>query len=206
MKRWMWIFTVVRMMFLTSRNAFAYTEKISPQEEQTIADVETLALGAPLYTEKEGTPTREEYVQIMNEAGPKILKCKFISYEAVAQGILQTTGKDIHTMERIPAAKIFRDHVKEYADAYVVSTVTKSRRTVFFFDVYRAGTKDLIYSYEIILDPDELDDTKTYQEMVGKFYKNFNWSASDQRKAQKKEQADREKAERKAQRAREKAA
>lgn len=168
--------------------------------------METLALGAPLYTEKEGTPTREEYVRIMNEAGPKILKCGFVTYDTVAQGIVHTTGKDIYALERIPAAKIFRDHVGEYADAYVVSTVTKSRRTVFFFDVYRAGTKDLIYAYEIILDPDETDDLKTYEQMVGKFYKNFNWSVADQKKAQKKEREAQEKAEKKAQRMREKAA
>ena len=205
MKQWMRVLFAAMLMLLSGSSAFAYTETISPQEGQTIADVETLALGAPLYTEKEGTPTREEFVRIMNEAGPKLLKCKFVSYEEVAQGIAQTTGKDIYAMDRIPAAKVFRDHVKEYADAYVVSTVTKSRRTVFFFDVYRAGTKDLIYAYEMVLDPDEPDDLKTYDEMVGKFYKNFNWSAADQKKAQKKEREEQEKAERKAQRAREKA-
>ncbi len=210
MKKWVrWILAVVFMM-VSCPSALAYTEMVKPQEGQTIADVETLAIGAPLYTAKAGVPTLEEYIQILNTSGAKVLKGNTVTYDTVAQGILRKTGKDVYAMDRRPAKRIFEQNVSDYADAYVVSTVTMSRRTVFFFDVYRAATNELIYSYEIITESDDPNDVPTYTEMVEKFYKNFNWSAESQRKEQKEkakaEQKEREKAERKAQREREKAA
>ncbi len=210
MKKWVqWILAVV-FMLSSCPSALAYTEMIKPQEGQTIADVETLAICAPLYTPKGEVPTVDEYVQILNTSGEKILKGSIVPYETVAQGIRQKTGKDIYLMDRRPAKKVFEQNVSDYADAYVVPTVTMSRLTVFFFDVYRSSTNELIYSYEIIMEGDDTNDVKTYTEMVGKFYKNFKWSAEAQRKEQKeadkKAQKEREKAERRAQREREEAA
>ena len=185
---------------LSCSSAFAYVEIASPQEGQTVADVETLAIGAPLYTSKEGYPTKNEYVGILNDMGAKVLKGGVVTYDFVARGIRQKTGKDVYALDRIPAAKIYKDNVLDFADAYLVSTVTmSSRRTVLFFDVYRAGTNERLYGYELLLDSDEKDDVKTYSEMVEKFYKHY---ASVQ-ETQKKEK---EKAERKAQKEQEKAA
>ncbi len=210
MKKWVQMVFFFVVLVCACPAAFAYSEEIKPQEGQTIADVDRLAIAAPLYTPKEGVPTLEEYIQILNTAGADILKDKIVTYDTVAQGVLQKTGKNLYTIDRRPARKIFENNVSDYADAYVVSTVTMSRVTVFFFDVYRAGTNDLIYSYEIIMESEDENDVKNYTEMVGKFYKNFKWSAEEQRKAQQEEakaaQKEREKAERKAQREREKAA
>ena len=210
MKKWVqWILAVV-FMIVSCPSALAYVETVKPQEGQTIADVETLAIAAPFYTAKEGVPTLEEYIQILNTSGEKILKGTIVTYDTVAQGIRQRTGKDVYTMDRRPAKRIFEQNVSDFADAYVISTVTMSRRTVFFFDVYRAATDELLYSYEIIMESDDANDVKTYTEMVGKFYKNFKWSAESQKKNQKDaakaEQKEREKAERKAQREKERAA
>ena len=199
MKKWIQMLVFAVFMAGTCPAAFAYVETVTPQEGQTIADVETLAIGAPLYTAKEGVPTLAEYVGVLNDMGAKVMKDRVVTYDAVARGIRQKTGKDVFSLDRIPAAKIFKDNVMEYADAYVVSTVTMSRRTVFFFDVYRAGTNELLYSYELILDSDDKDDVKTYSEMVGKFYKNFASAQETQKK-------EKEKADRKAQKEREKAA
>ena len=202
-----WILAAV-FMIVSCPSALAYVETVKPQEGQTIADVETLALAAPFYTPKEGVPTLDEYIQILNTSGAKILKGNLVTYDVVAQGIRQKTGKDLYAMDRRPAKAIYEQNVMDYADAYVVSTVTMSRRTVFFFDVFRAGTNELLYSYEIIMESDDPNDVKNYTEMVGKFYKNFNWSAESQKKdrkeAAKAEQKEREKAERKAQREKEK--
>ncbi len=194
------ILLLVMVFTLSCPSAFAYVEIASPQEGQSVADVETLAIGAPLYTSKEGYPTKNEYVGILNEMGAKVLKGGVVTYDFVAQGIRQKTGKDVYALDRIPAAKIYKDNVLDFADAYLVSTVTmSSRRTVLFFDVYRAGTNERLYGYELLLDSDEKDDVKTYSEMVEKFYKHY---ASVQ-ETQKKEK---EKAERKAQKEQEKAA
>lgn len=199
MKKFFQMIAFAVFMATMCPSALAYVETASPQEGQTIADVETLAIGAPLYTAKEGYPSKEEYVGILNAMGAKVLKGGIVTYDAVAQGIRQKTGKDVYALDRIPAAKIFKDNVMDFADAYVVSTVTMSRRTVLFFDVYRAGTNERLYGYELILDSDEPDDVKTYSEMAGRFYKHFVSVQETQKK-------EKEKAERKAQREREKAA
>ncbi len=199
MKKIVQILLLVMVLAVACPSAFAYVEIASPQEGQTIADVETLAIGAPLYTAKEGYPTKDEYVGILNDMGAKVLKGGIVTYDTVVQGIRQKTGKDVYALDRIPAAKIYKDNVLDFADAYLVSTVTmSSRRTVLFFDVYRAGTNDRLYGYELLLDSEEKDDVKTYSEMVGKFYKHF----VSVRETQKKEK---EKADRKAQKEREKA-
>ena len=198
MKKLFQVLVLVVFMSVSCPLALAYVETITPQEGQTIADVETLAIAAPLYTAKEGVPTKAEYIGILNDMGAKVLKGNVVTYDTVAQGIRKKTGKDVYALDRIPAAKVYKDNVMDFADAYLVSTVTMSRRTVLFFDVYRAGTNDLLYSYELILDSDDKDDVKTYSEMAGKFYKNFVSAKESQKK-------DHEKAERKAQKEREKA-
>lgn len=190
------VFAVFMLTACTAEMTPVEMEK--PQEGQTIADVETLAIGAPLYTSKEGYPSKEEYVGILNDMGAKVLKDRIVTYNTVVQGIRQKTGKDVYALDRIPAAKIFKDNVMDFADAYLVSTVTMSKRTVLFFDIYRAGTNELLYEYELILDSEDKDDVKTYSEMAEKFYKNFLSVQETQKK-------DKEKAERKAQKEREKA-
>ena len=85
-----------------------------------------------------------------------------------------------------------------------------SRRSVLFFEVYSAATSDLLYTYQIILAPDEPDNVRTYSDMVSLFYDEFAAAIETQKKEQeakqKAERKEREKAERKAQREREKAA
>ncbi len=212
MKKIVQVLLLVVCMVASCPAALAYWEEAKPQEGQTVADVETLALAAPLYTERDGIPTRDEFVGILNARGAKVSpkKYKVVPYDVIADGILQTTGKDIRTLARIPAARVYKNNIATYADAYVVPTVTMSRRTAFFFDVYSATTQDLIFSYEIIFAPDDPDDAKNYADMVDLFYKDFGDAIATQRKerkdAAKAERKEREKAERQAQREREKAA
>ena len=185
-----------------------YWEEGKLQEGQTVADVKTLAIAAPLYTEKQGTPTQEEFVNILNTRGAKVSPKKYtvVPYDVIAKDVLQKTGKDLYSLARIPANRVFRNNVAQYADAYLVATVTMSRRTVLFFEVYSATTSDLLYTYQIILSPDEPDNVRTFSDMVTLFYDAF----ADAIETQKKEQKDAEKAERKArekaEREREKAA
>lgn len=206
MKKILSLWFLAVLMLASCPPAMAYWEEGTPQEGQTVADVGTLAIGAPLYTEKKGVPTQEEFVEILNARGAKVppKKYKVVPYDAIAKGILQTTGKNLYALARIPAARVFKNHVAQYADAYVVPTVTMSRRTVLFFEVYSAKTEDLLYTYQIILASDELDDAKTYASMVSLFYDNFAAAIEKQRHARKAaegaERKEREKAERKAQR------
>ena len=212
MKKIVHILLLAIFMAVSCPSAMAYWVEEKPQEGQTVANVETLAIGAPLYTEKEGVPTLEEYVNVLNKCGAKVSpkKYKVVPYDVIAKSVLQATGKNIYTMDRIPAMRVFKNNVGKYADAYVVPAVTMSKRTVLFFDVYSAATNDLLYTYEIILSSEEPDTVKTFSEMVPLFYNAFgaevNKQKSDKAAEENKARKEREKAERQAQREREKAA
>ncbi len=212
MKKIFQLLILAVFMTVSCPSAMAYWEEGKAQEGQSVADITTLAIAAPLYTEKKGIPTEEEYINILNARGAKVSPKKYtvIPYDVIAKGVLQTTGKNLYTLDRIPAARVFKNNVDQYADAYLVSTVTTSRRTVLFFDVHSSATGDLLYTYQIILASDELDDVGTYSDMVSLFYDALGAEIATQKDAkedaEKKARKEREKAERQAQREREKAA
>ncbi len=211
MKKIVHILLLVLVMAMFCPSASAYWEEGAEQEGQSVADVKTLAISAPLYVEKKGYPTLEEYINVLNTRGAKVSPKKYtvVPYDVIAQDILQKTGKNLYTIGRIPAARVFKNHVAEYADAYLVPTVTMGRRTVLFFEVYNAKTHELSYTYQIILAPDDLDNVSTYSDMVSLFYDEFAATVEKQKNEkkdkEKAERKEREKAERKAQKEREKA-
>ena len=100
----------------------------------------------------------------------------------VSQNIMNDTHVNINTLDRRQASKVFKENIAKYADAYVVTTVANNSRTIFFFDVYKAGTNELMYTYEIAEDGSDKDDVTTYMSMTQQFYKNFERSAANQQK------------------------
>ena len=211
MKKIVHILLLVLAMAMFCPSALAYWEEGAEQEGQSAADVKTLAISAPLYMEKKGYPTLEEYINVLNTRGAKVSPKKYtvVPYDVIARDIMQKTGKDLYTIGRIPAARVFKNHVAEYADAYLVPTVTMGRRTVLFFEVYSAKTHELLYTYQIILASDDLDTVGTYSDMVSLFYDEFAAVVEKHKKEKKDEEKaarkEREKAERRARQEREKA-
>ena len=108
--------------------------------------------------------------------------------DEVAAKIQQDAKLDITVLENRKAAKAFKEHVGKYADAYVITTVSNSilLGTTFFFDVYRAGSNDLLYTYEIHVNKGEADSEAVFRYLSSQFYKHFYRSVeSQQRKAAK---------------------
>jgi hypothetical protein len=89
---------------------------------------------------------------------------------------------DIKALDRRQAAKIYKENVANYADAYVVLTVANNSRTTFFFDVFKAGTNELLYTYEIRANKSEGDTVTTFNNLSEQFYKHFDRSADEQLK------------------------
>lgn len=211
MKKFVQILLLIVAVAAFCPSALAYWEEGTLREGQSVANVERLAIAAPLYVEKKGVPTLAEFVNVLNARGAKVPPKKYtvVPYDEIAKAVLQATGKDLYTIGRIPAARVFKNHIAKYADAYVVPTVTMGRRTVLFFDVYSAETHETLYSYQIILASDDLDTVQTYSDMVSLFYDEFAGVVEQQKKEKKAEEKaarkEREKAERKAQRERENA-
>ena len=100
----------------------------------------------------------------------------------MAAGIQSKNNVDLKALDRRQAAKTFKENVADYADAYVILTVANNSRTTFFFDVYKVGTNDLLYTYEIRANGSEPDNVETYTNLCEQFYKHFERAAQAQQK------------------------
>ena len=164
--------------------AFANADKITIPEDADLVSVKRLALAAPLYTPTKGAPSKEELLATMYDAS-SVARSYVISYDMVAADIQKNAGIDIKALDRRQAAKIYKENVAADADAYVVLTVANNSRIVFFFDVYRAGTNELLYTYQIVANKSEQANTETDKILSEQFYKNFERSANEQAKGKK---------------------
>ncbi len=193
---------LVAMLVLSCPLALAYTDqgKVAEEAEADFMKVRRLAVAAPLYMPVREAPSYAELQQVL-EATPTPSKRKspisVVTYEVMVQNIIRDKNIDIRKTERHAAAKIFRDNVTPYADAYVLLTIANSSRPCFYFDVFQAGTNNLLYSYQIITDSDEKEDVKTYTMLVDQFYKAMNLSMEETGKKLEKEARDAAKAKKK---------
>ena len=184
-------FLIAVLLATAVPGALAYTDKATIAEEagSDFVRIERLALAAPLYMPVREAPSREELQQIL-DTQPTVTKRQIVTYEAVVQNIARDKGVDIRTKDRHVAAKLFRDNVGQYADAYVLLTIANSSRACFYFDIFQAGTNRLLYFYQLITDTDEKEDVKTYTMLVNQFYKALDASIQEEIKAQEKKARD----------------
>ena len=161
--------------------AFANADKVTIPEGADIVSVKRLALAAPLYTPTKDAPTKEELLASMYEAS-SVARSYVLSYDMVAADIQKNTGVDIKSLDRRQAAKVYKENVAADADAYVVLTVANNSRIVFFYDIYRSGTNELLYTYQIVANRSQKANMETYKALSEQFYKNFERSANEQAK------------------------
>jgi hypothetical protein len=186
MKKIVQMLLVVCMVVLSAQVAFANADKVTMQEGADITSVKRIAVAAPLYAPvDEKAPNKEMLTQIVSDAS-RVSRSYVISYDAVAEGIKTATNVDIKALDRRQAAKTYKENVANYADAYVVLTVANNSRTTFFFDVFKAGSNELLYTYEIIANKGEPDSVATFNNLAEQFYKHFDRSADEQLKNKKK--------------------
>ena len=162
--------------------AASNADKETLQEGADISSIHRLAIGSPLYTPAgEKPPTKDELTQAIFD-GSKAARMYVISYPQAAQSIAADTGTDITALDRRQAAKIFKDNIGKYADAYVIVTVANDSRTVFFYDVYKASTNDLLYTYQIVAEKSQKNSVEGYRDMSKEFYKHFEAAANKKAK------------------------
>jgi hypothetical protein len=182
MKKIVQMLLVVCMVVFSAQVAFANYDNVTVQEGADITSVKRIAVAAPLYTPVDDkAPNKEMLTQIVSDAS-RVSRNYVISYDAVAEGIKTATNVDIKALDRRQAAKIYKENVANYADAYVVLTVANNSRTTFFFDVYKAGTNELLYTYEIRANRSEKDNVETFTNLCQQFYKHFDRAATEQLK------------------------
>lgn len=182
MKKIIQMLAVACMVVLSTQVAFANSDRVTVQEGADIAAVKRLAVAAPLYQQVDANaPDKAMLAQIVYDAS-KVSRSYVVSYQEAAEKIKTASNVDINSLDRRQAAKVFKENVASYADAYVVLTVANNSRTTFFFDVYKAGTNDLLYSYEIQANRGEGNTVETFMNLSEQFYKHFERSAADQQK------------------------
>ncbi len=182
MKKLMQMLLVLCLVVFSTQVAFANSDKVTLVEGADITGIHRLALAKPLYMQTDKlAPTMDQLVQIESEAS-KVARMYVIPYDTVAASVKTDTKVDIKALDRHQAAKVFKENAGKYADAYVVLTVANDSRTSFFFDVYKADSNELLYSYQIQANRSEKDDVTTYQNLCEQFYKNFERSIGEQQK------------------------
>ena len=170
-------------LFAVQAGASPYSDKVTLPEGAVITNVNRLAVGAPLYVQVEETsPSIEILTQIISDAS-RITHANIVTYDTIANGIQTDKGIDLKSLPRREAAKIFKENVASYADAYIILTVANSSRTTFFFDVYRAGSNELLYTYEIRANKSDGNTVATFSALSEQFYKSWQRSVEAQNKS-----------------------
>ncbi|SHK94397.1 hypothetical protein SAMN05216582_12615 [Selenomonas ruminantium] len=183
MKKFVQMLLIMCMVVFSAQVAFANADRATVQEGADITAVKRIAVAAPLYMPvSDKAPNKELLTQILSDAS-RVSHRYVISYDGVAEGIKTATNVDIKSLDRRQAAKVFKENAANYADAYVVLTVANSSRTTFFFDVFKAGTNELLYTYEIRANKSEEDSVATFNNLCEQFYKHLDRSTDDQLKA-----------------------
>lgn len=181
MRKLIQILVVVCMVVLSTQVAFANYEEETVMEGADLASINRIALGAPLYQQIGNAPSLEMLSKVFYESS-RVTRDYVMSYDMVADDIRATKGIDITVLERRQAAKLFKEHVPAVADAYVILTVANNSRTSFFFDVYKSGTNDLLYTYAIRANRGEDDSLQAYNNFCEQFFKHFSHAVDKQLK------------------------
>ena len=169
-------------LFAVQAGASPYSDKVTLPEGAVITNVNRLAVGAPLYVQVEETaPSIEILTQVISDAS-RITHTNIVTYDAVVNGIQTDKGIDLKSLPRRDAAKIFKENVASYADAYIILTVANNSRTTFFFDVYRSSSNELLYTYEVRANKSDGNTVATFSSLSEQFYKNWQRSVEAQNK------------------------
>ena len=102
------------------------------------------------------------------------------AYNCGPENINKANGVNIKVLNKRQSTKLFKDNVAKYADAYVILTVANNSRTTFFFDVFKAGTNELLYTYEIRANRSEGDSANAYKNYCEQFFKHLDRAADSQ--------------------------
>ena len=171
MKKLFQIMLVACLMVLGTQAAFANSDKATVQEGADLTAVRSMAVASPLY------------MQVDETAPDKAMLTKIL-YDA--RHLKDDKKIDLAGMGRHQAAKAFKDNLAGYADSYVVLTVANNSKVIFFFDVYKTGTNQLLFSYQIQANSSEKNTVVGYTTLCEQFYKHYERALTAQEKQTKK--------------------
>ncbi len=193
MKKLITIFSLLTIMLFSISTAFAANEKITMMDENyDLNSIQTLAIYTPNYkpsalsVERKAklkdapeliTPDMltDTILKVANEDG---VPYTLITDKTIIQNIKNNTGVDITTLSNREALNVYKQNVKNYADAYVILTFANDSRVVMFADVYDAKDNHWICSYQIIGGDTEDDNLTNYSMFMHKFFRTLSIQAN----------------------------
>lgn len=171
------------MMFsLLCATAFAHSDQETIAEGADLSSVRRIALGWPLYVKVDEKDLSDREIIETVYGASKVARTYVLSYDAAASEIKKGQKVDILVLDKKKAAEEFRKNIKNYADAYVIITIANNSRLTLFYDLYKAGTDELLYTYQIIANRSDKSDKITYNALSEQFYKHFERAATEQQK------------------------
>lgn len=181
MRKLIQMLVIACMVVLGTQVAFANYDEGKIMEGADLLSIQRIAIGAPLYPiVNEDAPNKETLTQILSDASRVAHGYEVLSYDTVAENISKANGVNIKVLNKRQSTKLFKDNVAKYADAYVILTVANNSRTTFFFDVFKAGTNELLYTYEIRANRSEGDSAGAYKNYCEQFFKHLDRAADSQ--------------------------
>lgn len=184
MKKIFRLLLCLSLLMLSAPAAMAATDQTTVQEGANFIGINRLAIMMPNYVPAEkGDLTKEELVDVIYKPH-KDTKFQVLSYDEAVREILAASNINIKTLERHKAAQIFVENAPKFCDAYIVLTVANNKGIDCFFDVQRAGTNELLYTYHVASGSTERgkDLDVVYRMLAEKFYSNLNETIQDQQK------------------------
>ncbi|MBR3624447.1 MAG: coenzyme F(420) biosynthesis enzyme [Selenomonadaceae bacterium] len=182
MKKFIKLLTLTFMFVAVSVTAFAHSDRETIAEGADLSSVHRIALAWPLYVKAEETDLSDREIIDTVFAASKVARTYVISYDDAARNIKDSDRVDISVLDNKKAAAEFKKYIKKHADAYVILTIANNSRLTLFFDVYQAGTDNLLYTYQIEANRSDKSTKPTYNTLSEQFYKHFERAANEQQK------------------------
>jgi len=134
-------------LMTTSVASAAFQETV--EEGADLTAVKRLAIAMPNYYKVEDSePHMSDLIRELYNTGRLTSTIEIVSYDDIAAAIRRNTGIDILSLETPEAEKVYNRYIAQFADAYVITTVTNNAKVPWlFFYVYNAADGKLMYSY-----------------------------------------------------------
>ena len=196
MKKIMQLIAVVCMLVMSTQMAFAWengSHKEDIYDGDALMRMTSFVIGNVYFSPQDGEPTVEELLDMLYAQGIKTNKkgeYTYTSYVDFCQDVNRKKHIDIYRLGRKKALEIFKEEVKDYADAYIVCTVSNDTRLNVFYDVVDSKTNDVVYSYRKLAPKNSIRNEVLYREMTTDFYNGLQ----ERVKALKKDKEEEEKA------------
>ncbi len=187
MRKYLFIFSLLAVMLFSLATASAANEKVTVIDENyDLKSIKTLAIATPYYhpsalTLELNAKKRPNAPQILTgemlvnaaveTAKQDNVPMTVLTDQQINSSILNDTGTDITKLDRATAKKLYKDNIKNYADAYVVFTFSNDSVVVMTADIYDAKTNAYLYSYRINSGGQSDDTLANYNMFMHKFFR-----------------------------------